>query len=45
MYTVVQSEPGLCTVGFYDDNGKWHSEADYDTIQDAWQAATELNNG
>lgn len=45
MYVYIQSEPGLYTVGFYDPNGKWHSDSDHDNKVDAADRVHYLNGG
>lgn len=43
MYVYVVSEPGLFTVGFYDPNGKWHSDDDFTSREDARARVAYLN--
>jgi hypothetical protein len=43
MYVYVKSEDNLWTVGFYDPNGKWHAESDWDNAEDASRRAAWLN--
>lgn len=31
MYVYIESEPGLWTVGFFDQTGKWHPDSDHET--------------
>jgi hypothetical protein len=45
MYVYVQSEPYLWTVGFYDPNGKWHSDSDHSDRKDAADRVHYLNGG
>lgn len=45
MYTTLQSEPGLWTVGSYDPNGKWHAESDHGDRQEAQEQVAYLNGG
>lgn len=45
MYVYVQSEPGLWTVGFYDPDGKWHSDSDWDIKEGAAERVHWLNGG
>jgi hypothetical protein len=45
MYVYIRSEPQLYTVGFYDPNGKWISESDYDTSEEAAKRVHYLNGG
>jgi len=42
-WVYVQSEPGLFTVGFYDPEGKWHSDSDHDNRADARRWVAYLN--
>lgn len=44
MYTYVESEPGLYTVGTY-DSGKWDPESDHPSRADAASRVNELNGG
>ena len=43
MYVYIMSEPGLFTVGFYDPDGKWHSDSDHDTREAARKRVAYLN--
>lgn len=43
MYVYVRSEPNLFTVGFYDPNGKWHPENDFNDREEAAERAAWLN--
>lgn len=43
MYLYIQSEPSLWTVGFYDPSGKWQSESDHDTKEQAAERVHWLN--
>lgn len=45
MYVYVKSEEYLWTVGFYDPNGNWHSEGDYDSAKEAAERVHWLNGG
>lgn len=45
MYVYVRSEPGLWTVGFYDPTGKWISESDHSSADDAAERVHWLNGG
>jgi hypothetical protein len=45
MYVYIKSEPGLWTVGFYDPKGKWVSESDYRTADEAAKRVAYLNGG
>jgi hypothetical protein len=38
-------EVGLFTVGFYDPNGTWHPEGDYEKREDAAKRVHYLNGG
>lgn len=42
-YVYVKSEPGIWTVGFYDPSGKWHSDSDHDSKQEAASRVAWLN--
>ena len=43
MYVYRQTEQSLWTVGFYDPNGKWHPESDWDNPQQAAERVAYLN--
>lgn len=43
MYVYLQTEPQLFTVGFFDPNGKWHPESDYNLREDAANRVAFLN--
>jgi hypothetical protein len=43
MYVYLRSEPNLFTVGFYDPSGKWHSESDCGSSEEAAGRAAFLN--
>jgi hypothetical protein len=43
MYVYIQSEPGLWTVGFFDPEGKWHSESDHAEKEKAARRTAWLN--
>jgi hypothetical protein len=45
MYVYIQSEKKLWTVGFYDPQGKWHSESDHGIREDAAERVHYLNGG
>lgn len=45
MYVYIQSEPKLWTVGFYDPNGTWHADTDWDDKEDAAKRVNYLNGG
>lgn len=42
-WVYVLSEPGLFTVGFYDPTGRWHSDSDHATREDAAARVHYLN--
>ena len=35
MYVYIHSEPELWTVGFYDPDGKWHTDSDHESQESA----------
>lgn len=47
MYVYILTETGptywLYTVGFYDPNGKWHPESDWNNKEDAAKRVNYLN--
>lgn len=43
MYVYIQSEPGLYTVGFYDPDGQWQPESDWNTRAEAASRVAWLN--
>ena len=43
MYVYIKSEPTLYTVGFYNPDGKWIPESDYDTKEEAAKRVHYLN--
>jgi hypothetical protein len=43
MYVYIQSEARLWTVGFYDPQGKWHPDHDFDTPEKAADRVAWLN--
>lgn len=45
MYVYIRSEPGLWTVGFYEPNGRWHSESDHSDREEAAKRVRWLNGG
>jgi len=45
MWVYIRSEPGLWTVGFYNPNGKWQTDGDFDTREDAAERVHYLNGG
>jgi len=44
-YVYIRSEPFLWTVGFYSPDGKWHSESDHGSKDDAAARVAWLNGG
>ena len=42
-YVYIRSERSLWTVGFYDPNGKWHSESDHSDPEKAAERTAWLN--
>ena len=44
MYVYVQSEPQLWTVGFYDPQGNWNLESDWQTTEEAAKRVNYLND-
>ena len=45
IWVYVQSEPQLWTVGFYAPDGKWHTDSDHSTSEDAANWVAWLNGG
>jgi hypothetical protein len=43
MWVYVRSEPNLYTVGFYDPDGKWHTDYDYGSKDEAAERVHYLN--
>ena len=43
MYIYIKSEPNLWTVGFYNPDGKFISESDWDTKEEAAERVHYLN--
>ena len=43
MYVYRQTEPGLYTVGYYDPQGKWNSESDHESRNEAIVRVNYLN--
>jgi len=43
MYVYIQSESQLWTTGFYDPNGKWHGDKDFDHPDKAADRVAYLN--
>lgn len=44
-WVYIRSEPGLWTVGFYDPEGKWHPDSDYNDREEAAKRVHYLNGG
>lgn len=44
-WVYVRSEPGLWTTGFYDPEGKWHADEDFDSSEQAAKRVHYLNGG
>jgi len=45
MWVYERTEPGVYTVGYYDPDGKWHTDADYATREEAAKMVHYLNGG
>jgi hypothetical protein len=43
VYIRVKSEPNLFTVGFYDPSGKWQTDSDHSSKEDAAERCSFLN--
>lgn len=43
MYVYIQTEPGLWTVGFFDPDGKWHTDSDHGDRESAARRVAYLN--
>jgi len=43
MWVYQQTEPELWTVGYFDPDGRWHSDSDHDTKQEAAKRVHYLN--
>lgn len=43
VYVVSEPETPLYTVGFFDPNGKWHPESDFNSREDAAKRVAYLN--
>ncbi len=43
MYVYIKSEPKLWTVGFYDPSGKFHSDSDHPSPNEAAKRVAWLN--
>lgn len=44
-YVYLKTEPRLWTVGFYDPEGRWQSESDHASSEDAARRVAWLNGG
>ncbi|HUK73040.1 MAG TPA: hypothetical protein VLW50_30525 [Streptosporangiaceae bacterium] len=44
-YVYIRSEPFLWTVGYYSPDGKWHSESDHASAEEAATQVRYLNGG
>jgi hypothetical protein len=44
-WVYIRSEPGLWTVGFYRPDGKWESESDHGSSEEAARRVAWLNGG
>lgn len=44
-WVYIQTEPQLWTTGHYDPSGKWHSDSDYDSQDEAAARCHWLNGG
>jgi hypothetical protein len=45
MYVYIRSESQLWTVGFYNPDGEWIPESDWDSPEDAAKRVNYLNGG
>ena len=45
MYTYIQAEPGMWSVGFYDPDGTWQPESDHQSTDKAAERVAWLNGG
>jgi hypothetical protein len=45
MWVYIPTEPGLFTVGFYDPDGEWHPDVDYNSREEAAKRVAFLNGG
>ena len=43
MYVYIQTESELWTVGFYDPQGKWHTDSDHSNPKEAAKRVAWLN--
>ena len=44
-WVYIRSEPGCFTVGFYAPDGKWHTDSDWPTAEQAAKRVRYLNGG
>jgi hypothetical protein len=44
-WVYIRSEPGLFTVGFYAPDGKWNTDSDHGSRDDAAERVHYLNGG
>ncbi len=44
-WVYIKSEPNLWTVGFYDPDGKWHSDSDHEFQEGVATRVHYLNGG
>jgi len=44
-YVYIETEKGLWTTGFYDPNGEWHPDGDYNNREEAAARVHYLNGG
>ncbi len=42
-WVYLKSEPNLYTVGFFDPNGKWNTDSDHETKEEAAKRVSYLN--
>lgn len=45
MWVYIHAEPYVCTTGYFDPKGEWHSDHDYETKEAAAQRVHYLNGG
>jgi hypothetical protein len=45
IWVYIRSEPGLYTVGFYSPDGKWHTDSDWSSQEEAGERCHYLNGG
>ena len=45
MWVYIKTEPQLFTVGFYSPDGKWHTDGDWGTREEAAKRVHYLNGG